>query len=320
MPDPVPHDIRALADERARARRSHDWATADRIKAELDAAGWRVIDAATLYSLEPKPPQFVEVDGEVRYGTSDAVPSRLEEPDAAETSVVLVADERAGLVPRSVAALRAGSPEAQVIVVTEAPSPELDAELATLEGVEIVRLARWIGAADARNAGIRRATGGVVVVLDASVVAEGDILGPLASALDDATVGVAGLRGLATADLVHFEPAPDGTTEAVAVDLAGLAFRRADYTARGPLDEHFTYAAYLDAWWSLVLRDVPEDAVFGVDVPRRAVVVAAPFRIEGGPAATAPHDRLEKKHRYRFLKWFAARRDLLVGAIDPGSG
>ena len=65
-----------------------------------------------------------------------------------------------------------------------------------------------------------------------------------------------------------------------------------------------------------MLRDVSEDAVFGVDVPRRALVVAAPFRIEGAPVATAPHDRLEKKHRYRFLKWFAARRDLLVGATE----
>jgi hypothetical protein len=86
--------------------------------------------------------------------------------------------------------------------------------------------------------------------------------------------------------------------------------------ARGPLDEHFTYSAYLDAWWSLVLRDVSEDAVFGVDVPRRAVVVAAGYRLEGAPAASAPHERMAKKHRYRFLKWFATRRDLLPTATE----
>ena len=144
-------------------------------------------------------------------------------------------------------------------------------------------------------------------------VAVGDIVSALAAPLDDPTVGVTGLRGLASHDLVRFEPAPDGTTAAVAVDLAGLAFRRGDYAARGPLDEQFTYAAYLDAWWSLVLRDVPEDAVFGVDVPRRALVVATPFRLEGDPT-TVPNERLGKKHRYRYLKWFATRRDLLV---DP---
>ena len=313
MADPVPHEIRVLADERSRARRAHDWATADRLKAELDAAGWRVIDAASLYSLEPKPPEVVEVDGEVRYGTSEAVPSRLEEPAEVRATAVLVADERAGLLPRSIAALRSGSPETQIVVVAEAPTAEVDAELAAIEGVELVRLTRWIGAAGARNAGIRRAIGGVVVLLDPSVVAEGDIVSALAAPLDDPTVGVTGLRGLASHDLVRFEPAPDGTTAAVAVDLAGLAFRRGDYAARGPLDEQFTYAAYLDAWWSLVLRDVPEDAVFGVDVPRRALVVATPFRLEGDPT-TVPNERLGKKHRYRYLKWFATRRDLLV---DP---
>jgi glycosyltransferase involved in cell wall biosynthesis len=312
MPDPVPHEIRVLADERARARRARDWATADRIKAELDAAGWRVIDAATLYSLEPKPAALIVVDGEARYGASDVVPSRLEEPETGAVSVVVVSDDRAGLIPRSISALRAASPNAQIIVVADWPSVDVEAEITALEGVEVVRLARWLGAAGARNAGLRRAAGGVVVLLDPGVVVQADAIGRLASALDDATVGVAGLRGLATGDLVHFEAADAGSGEVVALDLTGMAFRRADYSARGPLDEHFTHAAYLDAWWSLVLRDVAEDAVFGVDVPRRALVVDAPFDLVG-PAAPGPNERLGKKHRYRFLKWFATRRDLLVG-------
>ena len=311
MADPVPHDIRVLADERARARRAHDWATADRLKGELDAAGWRVIDAATLYSLEPKTPAVVEIDGEVRYGTSEGVPSRLEEPADAPATVVLVADDRAGLLPGAVSALRSASPHAQIVVVADAPNEKVEAEVAALEGVEVVRLAGRLGAAGARNAGIRRAAGTVVVLLDPRVVAGGDIVGPLAAALDDPTVGVAGLGGLATEDLVRFEPAAAGAPVVVAVDLVGMAFRRADYATRGPLDEHFTHEPYLAVWWSLVLRDVPDDAVFGVDLPGRAVVVAAPFDLRGEPAP-APDDRLAKKHRYRFLKWFATRRDLLV--------
>jgi glycosyltransferase involved in cell wall biosynthesis len=315
MVDPVPHEIRVLADERARARRAHDWATADRLKAELDAAGWRVVDAATLYSLERKAPAIVEVDGEVRYGTSEAVTSRLDEPAEARATVVLLADDRAGLLPAAVAALRTASPHAQIVVVANAPSDDVEAEVTALEGVEIVRLARRLGAAGARNAGIRRASGSVVVLLDPRVVAGGDLVASLASALDDPTIAVAGLHGLATADLVRFDPAPSGVVSVVAVDLAGMAFRRADYAARGPLDEHFTHEPYLDAWWSLVLRDVAEDAVFGVDVPGRAVVVAAAFELRGDPAAT-PDDRLAKKHRYRYLKWFATRRDLLVDSAE----
>jgi hypothetical protein len=32
-----------------------------------------------------------------------------------------------------------------------------------------------------------------------------------------------------------------------------------------------------------------------------------------GADPAPPDERLAKKHRYRFLKWFAGRRDLLVG-------
>jgi hypothetical protein len=311
MADPVPHAVRALADERARARRARDWATADRLKAELEAAGWRVVDAATLYSLEPLPPAVVEVEGQVRYGSSEAVPSMLDTPPLAPATVVLVAEDDAGCIPGAIEAVRVGSPEAQVVVVANSPSAAVAGELAALRGVEVVPLARRLGAAAARNAGIRRAAGSVVVLLDPRVVAEGDLVGELASALADPGVGVAGVRGLATADLVHFAPAAPGEGPAVAVDRLAVAFRRADFVARGPLDEHYTLEDYLDVWWSLTLRDVPEDAEFGVDLPRRAAVVETAYRLVGAERPESD-ERLAKKHRYRFLKSFASRRDLLA--------
>jgi hypothetical protein len=312
MLDPVPHEIRQLADDRSRARRAHDWATADRLKGELEAAGWKVIDAASLYSLERLPDAVVEVDGVARYGTSEAVPSVLDEPAAGPASVVIVADAVAGLLERAVAAVRASSPEAQVIVVANDPAPAIAAEVDALDGVEVVRLAQRLGAAAARNAGIRRATGRAVVLLDPFVEPQGDLATDLARALDDPQVGVAGLRGLVTDDLVRVDPAgPDGG-EPAAVDLLAVAFRRMDFVERGPLDEHFTATAYLDAWWSLMLRDVPDDAVFGVDVPRRAAVVTTPYALHGEPPAE-PDERVAKKHRYRFLKYFAIRRDLVPG-------
>jgi hypothetical protein len=312
MPDPVPHDIRRLADERARARRARDWATADRLKAELQAAGWRPVDAGTLYSLERLPPAVVEGDGGPRYGASAAVPSRLGEAASTGVSIVLVAADRAGLLPRAVAALQAGSPGAQLVVVGDDPAPPVAAELASLpRDVEVVGLASRLGAAAAANAGIRRATGAVIVMLDLGAEPQGDLGGALASALEDPGVGVAGIAGLATDDLVHFRPAaPDGS-DAVAVDRLAMAFRREDYAERGPLDERFTLPDYLDAWWSLVLRDVPDDA--DVDArPRRAVVVATPFE-RLAVEESAPDERRVRRQRYRFLKTFATRRDLLAG-------
>ena len=311
MPDPVPHEIRRRADERARARRARDWATADRIKAELAAAGWRVVDAGTLYSLEALPPAVVEVDGEVRYGTSEAVPSRMAEPADAPATVVMVAGDRTSLLPHAVDAVRATAPGVQLVVAANAPSPEVDDELEGLAGVvEVLRLARRLGAAAALNAGIRRASGRVVLLLDPAVAVAGDTVSRLAGALEDPAVGVAGLRGLATDDLVHFAAAADGAGHAVAVDRLAMAFRREDYVARGPLDEHFRLWPYLDAWWSLVLRDVPEDADED-DEPRSAVVVPSPYRLLGEEAADA-NERQAKKQRYRFLRSFATRRDLLL--------
>ena len=151
----------------------------------------------------------------------------------------------------------------------------------------------------------------MVVLLDVRVVVGADVVAGLVAALDEPDVAVAGLRGLATDDLVHFEPAASGAGGVVAVDGLAIAFRRADYAARGPLDEHFTLPVYLDAWWSLVLRDVPDDA--GMDaIPGRALIVEAAYELQGSDVPM-PDERLARKHRYRFLRSFAARRDLLPG-------
>ena len=106
-----------------------------------------------------------------------------------------------------------------------------------------------------------------------------------------------------------------------AIEAYAMAFRRADYAARGPLDEHFAFYRNLDIWWSLVLRDPAADAPEGT-APRRAVRVTgvAVVRHEHRGWSALPEaerDRLSKRNFYRLLKRFATRRDLLVGAGAP---
>jgi glycosyltransferase involved in cell wall biosynthesis len=315
----VPDDIRDLADQRSAARRARDWATADLIKAELERLGWRVIDAASLYDLERAVPPDVEDGGVIRYGAAASVPSRLDEPASGTATVVLVANDGAGAAAAADAAGRVHveSPGAQVIVVANGLWPgKTTALTAPPDGVEVVWLAERLGHAAALNAGIRRASSSVVVLLDPGVVVTGDLAGTLVAALDDATVAVAGPFGLASDDLRRFDPAPAHASDVVAVDGTAMAFRRADYVARGPLDEHFTIPASLDAWWSLVLRDQGEDDPDDA-VPRRAVQAGA--TLAGRPVeAAAANDggateRLAKRAFYRVLKRFGTRRDLLVG-------
>ena len=49
-------------------------------RAEIENAGWRVVDSGTGFRLEPANAPDIEVGGEIRYGRSEAVPSRLDEP------------------------------------------------------------------------------------------------------------------------------------------------------------------------------------------------------------------------------------------------
>ena len=344
--DEAPPEVRELADARAVARRAGDWPTADALRAQIEAAGWKVLDAASLYTLErAAAPDLVE-DGVVRYGASASVPSRLDEAPVGVASIVLVATDWPEDVARAVAALVATSPPGtQVVVVANDPSAEQLAALADLPtsepdpatvAVELVRTSARLGYAAALNCGIRRAAAPVVVVLDTSVEPGTDLVTPLVAALADPDVAVAGPFGLVSDDLRSFEEPPEGTVDVVAIEGYAQAFRRADVTARGPLDEHFAFYRNLDIWWSLVLRDpfsVDDDEADddegddGADVvvdlasmpkPRRAV------RVEGldlvrhehrgwTSVSEAERDRLSKRNFYRVLKRFATRRDLLLG-------
>ena len=311
--DPAPESVHALAEARARARRERDWDTADRLKTEIEATGWKVIDAATLYSLERAAPPDV-VDGDVvRYGSSASVPSRLDEPARPGVTIVLVADGTSAAAERSLAALERHAPAGSQVVVV-ANGPAVVAPPSSLV-VEVLATSVRLPHAAALNAGIRRATGSIVIVLAAGIGPPTGTIEALAAALDDPGVAIAGSVGLVTDDLARWERAATGQT--VVAGLAGeaMAFRRADYAARGPLDEVFGDSAFVAPWWSLVLRDTGEDEPDDA-APRSAVVVPGEPLPGAEPwtwTATGPEaDRAGRKGRYRLLRWFAGRRDLVV--------
>ena len=325
--EPAPDDIVQLADARAAARRARDWSSAGELRARIEAAGWRVIDVGTLYDLERAAPPDVK-DGEfVRYGASASVPSRLDETPTGTVSVILSATDWPEDVDRTVRALAATSPiGTQVIVVANGESEAQAAALAALEtaapltggvSLEVLRTSARLGFATALNAGIRRATARVVMLMDTSVEPLADLVTPLVAALGDPTVAVAGPFGLVSEDLRRFVEPAEGVVEVDAIEGYAMAFRRADYVTRGPLDERFAFFQNLDVWWSLALRDQggdePDDAA-----PRRAVrVLGIPVERHAhrgwSSLADEERDRLSKKNFYRVLKRFASRRDLLVG-------
>jgi cysteinyl-tRNA synthetase len=170
--------------------------------------------------------------------------------------------------------------------------------------VEVLSLDPGTGWGAAMNAGLRRATGRVVVVVDGSVEPVGDVLGPIESALDDPTVGVCGPFGISTSDLREFHESEGPDVDAIEGYL--MAFRRDVLRDAGLFDERFRWYRTADIELSFRLKES------GL----RAVVVDVPVRRHEHRMwqATSPQERerLSKRNYYRFLERFRDRFELLV--------
>jgi hypothetical protein len=316
----IPEAVLTAAHDRARARAARDWPLADRLRGEIEAAGWTIVDRGTDFALSPAAPPDVDEGARVRYGASRNVPARFEEPAVGLATVVLVATDWPGDLERALAGVRAHAPGGtSVVVVADGPSDEQAPALESIDSaddggplpIETVWTSERLGHAAATNIGIRRALAPVIVLLDTSLEPTGDFVTPLVRTLDDEGVAVVGGWGITSTDLRTFEDAPAGEVDAIEGYVQ--AFRRSDAAAFGPLDERFRFYRNLDIWWSLVLRDGAEDD----EEPRRAI------RIDGLPLERHEHrgwtslpdeerDRQSKRNFYRVIDRFGSRRDLLV--------
>ena len=320
----------SAAHARARAREARDWAEADRLRAEIEAAGWKVADRGTDFALTPAAAPDVAEGERIRYGSSSSVPSVLGDPAAGLATVILLATDWPDDLARALTGLRATSPAGtSAVIVADGPSPEQEQALngpagdrvgvaaGTLDGLptEVVWTSERLGHAAALNAGLRRTTAPVIVLLDTSLEPTGDLITPLVRALDDPTVAIVGGWGIVSGDLRRFEDAPPGDVDAI--EGYCQAFRRADVVGRGPLDEHFRFYRNLDIWWSLVLRDSGDPGLGDGPPARRAVSLAGlpVVRHEHRGYASLPEaerERQSKRNFYRILDRYRDRQDLLA--------
>jgi hypothetical protein len=148
-------------------------------------------------------------------------------------------------------------------------------------------------------------------------------VGAVADVLADASVAVTGPFGIVSDDLRHFQDPAEGVVEVDAIEGYLLGFRRADYSARGPLDEHFTFYRNLDIWWSLVLRAGADDDAAPRAARRLDLPLARHAHRGWASLPDADRDRHSKRNFYRVLDRFRDRPDLLSGAAGgrpPAAG
>jgi cysteinyl-tRNA synthetase len=297
----APQEVRALAEERAERRAAKDFEGADDLRDRIAGLGWSVVDEPSGWRLEVIRPT---ADAPQRPGD---VVSVLDEPATADISVHWVVEGWPGDVRRAIESFRthAGGRNLQYVVadVTREPDDTWG------DDVEVVSLEGGTGWGAARNAGLKRSRGRVVLAMDGSVEVTGDVFGPLEAALADPTIGVCGPFGIVTPDLREFD-ATDGP-EADAIEGYCMAFRREILTTAGFFDEKFRWYRTADIEYSFRIKDL------GL----RAVVVPVPVErhehrmwFQTPPAERA---RWSKRNFYRFLDRWRDRYDLTVSGEPP---
>jgi len=300
----APREVHELASERAERRAARDFAGADELRDRIAGMGWSVVDEPDGWRLEP-----IETHTEdpLRPIRPHDVGSVLDEPATADVSIHWVVEGWPDDVRRAIDSFRAnaGGRDVHYVVadVTEEP------DVAWGDDVEVIRLERGTGWGAARNAGLKRSRGRIVLAMDGSVEATGDVLGPLEAALAHPTVGVCGPFGIVTLDLREFD-ATDGP-EADAIEGYCMAFRREILTEAGLFDEKFRWYRTADIEYSFRIKDL------GL----RAVVVPVPVERHEHRMwfQTPPADRARwsKRNFYRFLDRWRDRYDLTVSGEPP---
>lgn len=297
----VPEPVRALVAEREAARARKDFGRADALRERIAALGFSVTDepgGTTLEAIAPLAPMRVRA-GEV--------PSMLDGPPACDVSVHWVVEGWPQDVVRALGAFRANEGGRAVQYVL-ADLTETDPSTYG-PGAEVLALEPGTGWGAARNAGLKRSLGRIVLVVDGSVEPTGDVFGPLEATLADPTVGVCGPWGISTSDLHDFHDSQGPEVDAVEGYL--MAFRREVIRDVGLFDERFRWYRTADIECSFRVKDAGFRAVIA-DAP----AVRHEHRVYHS-TPPAERDRLSKRNYYRFLERFRGRFDLLVDRPDP---
>ena len=302
----IPEGVRRLAERRADARRSGDFAAADALREAIRAEGFDVTDTPSGWAVRPR-----------RSGGSDEpnraplrpaeVPSLLEGSVTCDASIHWLVEGWPDDVARGMESFRSlggGGRSSRHVVVEVSPD-----DTPWPSDADVVRLPMDVGWGAARNAGLKRSTGKVVVVVDGSIEVTGDVLGPLIGALEDRSVGVTGPFGIVSPDLHEFQPSDGPDVDAVEGYL--MAFRRELLIEGLRFDEKFRFYRTADIELSFQVK------ARGL----RATVTPVPVRRhEHRTWAATPEEeraRLSKRNFYRFLDRWRGRTDLLVRPAGP---
>jgi hypothetical protein len=271
MPEP-PASVRELAERRAQARQSRDFAAADQLRAEIGDRGWTVTDGPGGYELAPAAIASAEPAYPV-WPDPAVVPS----PNGLDTrpaTVALLVEGWPDDLRACVAALLAHAPAGVVISALDAGNRDGAGDvLHELSVANPGRIEEWHVAASpgwgaSRNALLRADPARVHVIMETSTILTGDAISPLLAAVAADGIAAAGWRGVdPDPDLRGFHDAGPGPVAALLGYL--LAVRTAAARAAGGLPARARFYRNADLEFSLRLRPIGRLVVPAGDLPVR---------------------------------------------------
>ena len=298
---------------RAHLRDMAEYSAADQIRAALEEVGYVVEDHERGSRIRPKAEWEKLTEDRDVVSSAAEVPSLVEQGDAHDVSIGIVACNYVDDVKRvATSALRwSGDRDVELVVLDNGSTDDtggyLD-ELASSDSrVRVIHADHVLGEAAAKNIVLKQSLGHIVILLDTSVEVTGDLIGPIETMLRDADVGVAGPFGLRTDNLHHFHDGEGESGDMDAMQAYCFAFRRKDLSGVGLMRESFRFYRNLDIDYSFHFKEQGKRILADQSLP----VVQHEHRV-WNELAEAERDELSLKNYRRFLEKWGERTDLLV--------
>ena len=300
---------------RAHLRDMAEYSAADQIRAALEEVGYVVEDHERGSRIRPKAEWEKLTEDRDVVSAAAEVPSLVEQGDAHDVTIGIVACNYVDDVRRVVtSALRwSGDRDVELVVLdngsTDDTGEYLDDLASSDSRVRVIHADHVLGEGAAKNIVLKQSLGRIVILLDTSVEVTGDLIGPIEKMLRDDGVGVAGPFGLRTDNLHHFHDGEGESGDMDAMQAYCFAFRREDLAQVGLMRESFRFYRNLDIDYSFHFKEQGKRIVADQSLP----VVQHEHRV-WNELAEAERDELSLKNYRRFLEKWGERADLLVSS------
>ena len=251
----APDEVRALAAARVNARSAKDFARADAIRAEIDAAGWTVVDTAGGFELVQKPPFEVLRDVDTLVSSP---------PVEAPTVVCLIIDGWPDDTDVCLQGLGAHAPADATVLVIDCANVDdagMRAEAFADDQPERFRVLHMeptltsLGWSSVVSAAIDLSRCDVFVIMDLSTIIEGDAFTSLMEVLSRDDVVGTGWKGVnvnVDDGWRSFHAAEVGEVDAILGYLMALKREAIEVVRPDPKARFYRNA---DMEWSLALRE-----------------------------------------------------------------